>query len=212
MSDRVEESERVESVALMLSQMGYSEAHDHFRVCAVCMDLFEEGRPDGQPQRCLCRRDDERRWPGFDFNERATLCYCCAQHVLPSGSKWSVWFCVDCKPRILRFNETMGSSVVPLGRHSLMANVGLGPRAISHEAQIEQFREGFSSLMDRIEALGRWKLEMQMPFLFSGLALQRESDPELRTWLLAVDVARRQDPELGKAAAFDRLAAYFAEA
>jgi hypothetical protein len=90
------------------------------RVCGTCYNLYETGRPDGQNQRCRCFIGPDIPWAGFDFNERARLCMCCAMEVLASGSKWSAYFCSECRQRVMDLSLREGRLVIPIGRHSLM--------------------------------------------------------------------------------------------
>ena len=52
---------------------------------------------------------------GRDFNKAYETCYCCGLEVLESGSKWSPFFCQDCKKAIFQFNDAVGTCVIPLG-------------------------------------------------------------------------------------------------
>lgn len=104
----------------VLAAIGYTAAHDHFRVCRKCGRLYEEGRPDGLDQRCWCPHPPSERWPGHDVQERARLCGCCGVAVLPSGSRWSPFFCGDCQTYAMAATMFAGRLVFPIGRHSLM--------------------------------------------------------------------------------------------
>ena len=63
----------------------------------------------------------------LDFPTAAELCRCCGLELLQSGCKWSVWFCNDCKPRVLKLNQSVGAWVIPIRRHSLMHGLSYSP-------------------------------------------------------------------------------------
>jgi hypothetical protein len=79
------------------------------RICATCFEPYEV-RPQEEPSRQRCRCPDKvpegQTWPGHDINEHLHLCECCSMVVLPSGSRWSVWFCKACKRRVDELNES----------------------------------------------------------------------------------------------------------
>jgi hypothetical protein len=60
--------------------------------------------------------ESEEKWPGFDFNTIVELCYCCGQEELKSGSRWSVWFCEECKEKVIDFNTRFQQTIIPIGR------------------------------------------------------------------------------------------------
>ena len=99
------------------------------------------------------KAESEEKWPGFDFNTIVELCYCCGQDVLSSGSRWSVWFCEECKEKVINFNTKFQQTVIPIGRHSLMAGYGLGGRDVHNPEKIEVFVSDMKGLFTRIEIL-----------------------------------------------------------
>jgi hypothetical protein len=90
-------------------------------VCRDCGGLYGKCFVQNEPvdQLCRCRRSDEPRWPGFDFNESLTLCYCCGLVSLRSGSRWADWFCDPCKKVVISLNDICGAYVIPIGRHTI---------------------------------------------------------------------------------------------
>ncbi|HET8526107.1 MAG TPA: hypothetical protein VFM81_05660 [Actinomycetota bacterium] len=126
----------------------------NFVLCGTCLDLFEELPAAGSPtpQRCRCRSTDEPVWPGHDFNEHLHLCECCRLVPLRSGSRWSVWFCGDCKSEVMDLNRLVGHCVIPIGRHSLMAGVGLAGRELTR-ARDSQRDELLSRFIDQSQGL-----------------------------------------------------------
>ncbi|MBA2526626.1 MAG: hypothetical protein H0V18_12735, partial [Pyrinomonadaceae bacterium] len=141
-------------------------------------------------QRCGCPVPAADQWPrtwkGYDHNTYAELCRCCGLVLLPSGTKWSVWFCDDCKPLVIAFNRALGRCVVPIGRHSIMNGVGARGADLVSNAAIEQIADGVQSMIAGIEALE----------VFAGLVTMRNvttlgfdaaSDVPLKAYLRAVE-------------------------
>lgn len=118
--------------------------------CCAC--LYKEGQPLNAIE----------PWSGFDFNEVVTLCHCCQGELLRSGSRWSVWFCQDCKEMVLQFNREAGSYIIPIGRHSAM---GRSPELVLEgNARLDlESQRGFIvatvSLSDRMDILEAWRRE-----------------------------------------------------
>lgn len=129
------------------------------QICAECRGLhgaYTEYHPDAV-QSCHC----SRRTPPVpcepvgraDHCTYAELCRCCALVLLPSGSRFSVWLCEACGPLVKGLNRAVGRAIVPIGRHSLMAGVGLrGGRDIPPQA-VEAFTTASIGLFDRIGQL-----------------------------------------------------------
>jgi hypothetical protein len=133
-------------------------------VCRNCGEMAGPWRllrgTQGWEQLCACQSSTLReqrieidQWIGFDFNELATLCYGCGTQVLRSGWRFSVWFCDDCKARVRRINEEFQFALIPIGRHSLMAGVGLNGSATRDEARIQRFVDQLGSLGQRVDVL-----------------------------------------------------------
>jgi hypothetical protein len=84
--------------------------------------------------------------------------------VLPSGSRWSVWFCQTCRKRVMGFNARHGYAVIPIGRHSLMSGVSVsGPELLLSEGRNEEgqdlldgFLSATSGLIARMNHLHAW--------------------------------------------------------
>jgi hypothetical protein len=83
------------------------DTHPNFMLCGTCHGLYEDKPQPGfaTPQRCACSRTDEPTWPRYDFNEHIHLCECCRLVPLRSGSRWSVWFCEECKARVRNLKQ-----------------------------------------------------------------------------------------------------------
>lgn len=148
--------------------MNYEDA----KICSSCLDIygFVYSKMGVFYQKCdsKCLNRDlkegmplsekkQKRWDGFDFNEFVTLCYCCGAELLKSGSRWSEFFCEPCKKRVLEFNQAMGTSVIPIGRHSLMNGIGLKLEPLISKIKIEAITENLRQLGARIDYLAQWR-------------------------------------------------------
>lgn len=137
------------------------------RICQNCLELYGEiWLEDGQlvfqecQKGCCHSTQREERWHVnnlktgrkyyHDFNKEYEICQCCGLEVIPSGSRWSSFFCRPCKEMILQFNQKAGKCVVPIGRHSMMNGIFLSYQDIKNEGAIKDFVSGvnqtFSSM------------------------------------------------------------------
>lgn len=125
-------------------------------ICRICgnvhgparMTIYEQNLHLTQTCGCVVKADDVEPWPYFDFKTVVELCRCCGRVLLSSGSRWSVWFCSACKPRILAVNKACDYYLLPIGRHSIMA----GTFATS-EVDIPKFADGLRRWSARVEIL-----------------------------------------------------------
>lgn len=112
---------------------------------------------------CGCRLESwhqprsEMPQPPGDFPTALELCYCCASNIIPSGSKFSIFFCDACRPDIVRLRDAVGSAVIPLGRHSLMNGIALrGPNARSR-LHVTSFAAANIQSANRMDRLFEWR-------------------------------------------------------
>lgn len=188
----------------MLEDRGYTDDHRYLQVCRDCARLWEAetgGRDRPPAQQCTCSGPPES-WEGWDVAEWARLCDCCLGEVLQSGSRWSVWFCEDCKRRVMGLNAAIGMPLIPIGRHSLMHGITAHPDG--PEIQVEAFVEAMSGLSGRMGTLGDWK-EHRLGAIFDAFGLT--SGVTLADYLEALEQA--DEPEFDKETSFSRLAAWF---
>jgi hypothetical protein len=69
-------------------------------------------------QHCKCEKKDESKWSdGRDFNLGYETCYCCGLEAITSGSRYSYFFCQDCRKATGDFNDSVGICIIPMGRH-----------------------------------------------------------------------------------------------
>lgn len=133
-----------------LSELGYRrEDHRTFWICSKCMALHEPREPFETGQQCECGgKREQPRWPRRDFNERAHLCECCCSFVLGSGSKFSTWFCTDCRELVDAYNERWGRTVIPVGRHTFMLKGGLGAGSLQPSKGTRATAQRLWSMLD----------------------------------------------------------------
>jgi len=187
-----------------LGELGYGEEHQYLRVCRNCARLWESeigGRERQPAQQCTCAGPPDS-WEGGDVSEWARLCDCCLRVVVGSGSRWSVWFCEDCKHRVMGLNAAVGLPLIPIGRHTLMHGITVHPDG--PEIEVEEFVEAIGGLFDRIYRLGDWK-EHRLAVVFDTLGLA--DGVPLVDYLTAV--ADSEHEELTKETSFTQLAAWF---
>lgn len=141
-------------------------------VCSACGGLYGSWKyePEIKPiypkrlemateyQDCYCdRRYGHKEWPGFDINEIVTLCHCCGREVLNSGSRWSVWFCQECKESVITLNTFAQRTIIPIGRHSMMAGYQLKGQDIHETEKIENYAANVNQLFSGIDHLDEWR-------------------------------------------------------
>jgi hypothetical protein len=136
--------------------MGEETGAARMHVCRTCCGL--RGPFTDTFNRCErvqpCECDPEQPlWNAYDYNCAAELCFCCAAAVVESGSKWSVFFCDDCKARVCAYNDSLGRCAIPIGRHSLMNGVSLSAAAARKGRRVDKFVSGLSKLAGGVERL-----------------------------------------------------------
>lgn len=125
------------------------------KLCRECFELYGPiclGDGQSVEQRCFCgpAKGDEKwcvdgRYVN-DFNTEYELCYCCGLEVIPSGSRWSSFYCNACRGRIHILNERMGRCVVPRGRHSMMNGISLSGARARDEKAVAEFAAGVNRM------------------------------------------------------------------
>lgn len=128
-------------------------------ICRECLDLRGpiSDAPNARVQRCRCESRGslkEKRWHGFDFNEAFELCYLCAAEVIPTGSRWSSFYCAPCQRRVNWHNHAAGAVEIPLGRHALMNDLSFDDET-REPAKSERELAGLGSRIDRVRAWRR---------------------------------------------------------
>jgi hypothetical protein len=179
-----------------------------FQVCGVCGELrgpFSwtlQGQTDMHVQQCRCARRPASTWRGFDFNTMAELCYTCGCDVLRSGSRYSIWICRDCAPRVRAVNGRVGRAVVPIARHSIVNGAALSMTPPPTDDAIETFADRLLRMGRRINQLSDWSNEV----VRRNLALIRRAD------VASVPLAKYLDAvrDLDRGATFDAMLEWMA--
>jgi hypothetical protein len=111
-------------------------------------------------QRCPCESIEPggyAQWPNaFDFHQVVELCNCCGLEILRTGSRWSVWFCDECKQRVREVHERYRAYLLPIGRHSIMSGVGLTGAESKEPQKLSAFLGKTRALEDAINHLSVW--------------------------------------------------------
>lgn len=187
--------------------MGTRREYSYLRICRSCSYLYEEGRPDGLEQRCRCRPGREARWPGFDYNRRASLCLCCAVVALPSGSRPSPYFCNECQARAKDLSLRAGRLIFPIGPHSLMHTwvpTTLGASDGDAGTLADGLYRTGVAIQGGFAVLEKWYGRL-VPWRLQQLGLDR--DVSLHDYIAAAGQQGWDAPE-SKAAAFEWLCLY----
>ena len=139
--------------------MAGDELAARMELCRKCLVLrgpfFDSHNGCVRVQRCGCE-PREPLWNAFDYNCAAELCRCCASRVIRCGSKWSVFFCEACKPRVVAYNGGAGWNVIPIGRHSMMNGVALNTTHAWKGSARRAFARGVAEVVDGIGRLERF--------------------------------------------------------
>jgi hypothetical protein len=128
-------------------------------LCRECLVLrgpfFDSHNGCERVQRCGCEAR-EPLWNAFDYNCAAELCRCCGSRVIRCGSKWSVFFCDECKRQVVAYNSAAGWRAIPIGRHSIMNGVALNTKHARKGSARRAFARGVSEVFDGIGRLERF--------------------------------------------------------
>jgi hypothetical protein len=190
-----------------------TEDFDNFTVCLACAGLagYPPGR-DRYPQVCDCHRAGKERWPDHDFNEYATLCWCCQIELIPSGSKWSPYYCRACLDLVRKYNEAAGRVLLPAGRHSIMNGLGLRGGATVRQDVLDAFARELAGFVSGMQSfLGSMALWQPSRLRVVLAAVGQEARSNDRPQTLSLPGYLRSagtlvdHPQFGKRAAFDAL-------
>jgi hypothetical protein len=139
--------------------MAGNELAARMELCRTCLVLrgpfFDSHNGCERAQRCACE-PREPLWNAFDYNCAAELCRCCASQVIGCGSKWSVFFCAECRRHVNAHNDAAGWKVIPIGRHSIMNGVALNTRDVQSGGARSAFARGLSEVSGGIDGLERF--------------------------------------------------------
>lgn len=128
-------------------------------LCGACHQLRGPAGP-GRTQHCRCAPaprpgEEQTGWQHFDIRAVASLCRCCGTELLRSGSRWSPFFCEECKALARALNDEAGRLLVPIGAHSIMNGVtARESEAAADPAVRRRFLSGIRGFRGAIERFG----------------------------------------------------------
>ncbi len=148
-------------------------SHD-LTICRNCLGLYgrlvrilpesAEGRKRSgwRYQKCKCmKKHDEKEnikaltWPGNDFNTSVEFCHCCSKELINTGSKFSSFYCDDCREMVSKYNKQKDKMSIPLGRHSFMNNIKLTFPYSDEEAG--QFNRSLEFFFRKADLVSDWQ-------------------------------------------------------
>lgn len=152
------------------------------RVCREHGGLYDPApeASTGRQQQCHGAADVPT-WVGYDFNEWIHLCECCQQEAMPSGSRFSPFFCLSCL--ILLGDRSQG---IPIGRHSLMNGVVLA------SDDFAGFAAELGAMFRAIDELHAWSRQRVLeligpvesdPLMVDVMAAARRRGTRVWAWL-----------------------------
>ena len=96
-----------------------------------------------------------RLWPGNDFNTSVEFCHCCSKALINTGSKFSSFYCDDCRKLVVEYNNQDGSVLIAMGRHSFMNGIKLGiPFSKKEETQ---FTSNLNTFFKSVDLVQEWQ-------------------------------------------------------
>jgi len=134
-----------------------------FQVCEPCGSVVGPFTRDGVPytQRGSCPAHaapaGEPKWPRYDFNEHAALCRCCGRGPIESGSRYSVWFCPDCKEQVGLLHGRHGRCIIPIGPHSFHWGFMLKGSEVDDPIAVEIFLSAVKAVGSVRDLLDEWR-------------------------------------------------------
>jgi hypothetical protein len=156
---------------IALARPYFSENMSSLSFCPKCMQphgKFKLRWHEWAEHRCDCDKHEDPKWSeGMDFNKAYETCYCCGLEVIQTGSRWSTFFCRDCRKAIRKFNDSVGTCVIPLGRHSMMNGIRFKKSAPLPEAAslFSSELKSMGKLMNRAHEHGALILRHQLKIL-----------------------------------------------
>ena len=136
-------------------------------VCTTHLTLV--GVYEGKEHRCACDPGGdgwrEREWDGYDIAALLGLCSVCVRDVVKSGTRWSWLACETCRSvnnavaMAINGETHPGNQVLPLGRHSLMNRIVIGPGSLQPGGVTEASVEPLVSFFEFLSRLADWQQE-----------------------------------------------------
>lgn len=136
-------------------------------VCTTHLTLV--GTYRDKEHRCPCDPGGdgwrEREWAGYDIAALLELCSLCARDVMKSGTRWSWLACETCRSvnnaiaTAINGEVHPGNQILPLGRHSIMNGIAIGPGALRSGDLTEESVEPLASFFEFSGRLADWQQE-----------------------------------------------------
>jgi hypothetical protein len=172
---------------------------DRTVVCGPCGDVvgpaddfYERGFTMVQTGSCPAHAGPaESTWPSYDYNRFVELCRCCGRVPLRSGSRWSVWFCAECRDQVDLLNQRLGRYAIPIGRHSIHAGRLLSLEKAADPVTLHAFLEGMNAASEAMGVLEMWAHEVTRLNL---RAIREESDSVVSIERYCLAARRYVDP------------------
>jgi hypothetical protein len=176
-------------------------AFAHMRVCRQHAYPYDTvPNHVGEYQKCCDKTDEDRqrRWEAFDFNEWVYICACCTSEGVVSGHKFALFYCEECKDRIVEVRRSETPLAIPLGRHSLMNGIGLRGSDATKPAAAKVFADALNGMFGTISAISEWQRRRLL-----GILADCDEDP------LLVDLLAEARRRWTKEEAFHALCAWW---
>jgi hypothetical protein len=118
------------------------------QVCATCCQL--RGPYRSFDNLCECDRTKWDREPtprAGDLCVNVAFCRSCISALAPGSSRWTSYYCDDCRPQVILLNVLARRCVAPIGPHSIMNGVFANREDKGlDEAQILSFHDELTTL------------------------------------------------------------------
>ncbi len=75
--------------------------------------------------------------------------------VLSSGYKLAIWFCSECGALVGALGQS-GGTLTPIGRHSVLHRISLGPTDLDRADRLRTFASGARGLLETMKLLDVW--------------------------------------------------------
>ena len=132
----------------MTAPRGRLHRPDRLELCTTCCWL--RGPYVGWDNLCRCDSDAWDRDPiprCGDLHDNAHLCRSCVAALAPGSSRWTSYYCAECRPHVFVLNRLAGRCVVPIGPHSMMNGVfHTPPEGPGDDASITSFSDQLTTL------------------------------------------------------------------
>lgn len=95
-------------------------------------------------------------WPGYDYNRFVQLCQGCGTAAIQSGSRYSRWFCPECREQVELLNARLDRYAIPIGRHSALAGRLLSARELDNPVAVQMFVDFTNDSFAAMTLLEEW--------------------------------------------------------